>query len=70
MIGLITSSVVVSFPYARSQNAARPVITSEADFRRAMNELSNWGWVGNRRRVGAANLITLAKRKQALALAK
>jgi kynurenine formamidase len=55
---------------ARSQNAARPTIATEADFRRAMKELSNWGRWGDKDELGAANLITPAKRKQALGLAK
>jgi kynurenine formamidase len=59
----------VAIRSARSQNA-RPTITTEADFRRAMKELSNWGRWGDKDELGAANLITPAKRKQALALAK
>jgi hypothetical protein len=49
---------------------ARPAIATEADFRRAMKELSNWGRWGDQDELGAANLITPAKRKQALALAR
>ena len=49
---------------------ARPAIASDADFRRAMKELSNWGRWGEMDELGAANLITPAKRKQALALAR
>jgi kynurenine formamidase len=49
---------------------ARPAIATDADFRRAMKELSNWGRWGERDELGAANLITPAKRKQALALAR
>ena len=48
----------------------RPTLTTEADFNRAMKELSNWGRWGNDDELGAANLITPAKRKQALALPK
>lgn len=55
---------------AQNQNSGRPVITTETDFRRAMKELSNWGRWGDDDELGAANLITPAKRKQALALAK
>ena len=53
-----------------SQNSGRPTIVTEGDFRRAMKELSNWGRWGDSDELGAANLITPAKRKQALALAK
>ena len=42
VISLIALSVVVSIRYAQSQSSARLGITSEADFRRAMKELSNW----------------------------
>src|SRR5712691_9424736 len=60
----------VSLQYAQSQSTARPAIATEEDFRRAMKELSNWGRWGADDELGAANLITPAKRKQALALAK
>jgi len=60
----------VSLRYAQSQSTARPAIATEEDFRRAMKELSNWGRWGADDELGAANLITPAKRKQALALAK
>ena len=70
VIGLIVLSVAVSIPYARSQSNPRPTIANEADFHRAMKELSNWGRWGADDELGAANLITTAKRKQALALAK
>src|ERR1700694_6052039 len=70
-IGLVALGVAaVSIPHARSQSSARPTMANEADFRRAMKELSNWGRWGNDDELGAANLITPAKRKQALALAK
>src|SRR6266853_27669 len=69
-IGLIALGAVASIPQAQSQSSARPTMANEADFRRAMKELSNWGRWGNDDELGAANLITAAKRKQALALAK
>ena len=73
---IVVSSVVaivcvagLSVHDAQTQNG-RPTIATEADFRRAMKELSNWGRWGNNDELGAANLITPAKRKRALALAK
>jgi len=70
-IGLIALGVAaVSIPYAQSQSSARPTMANEADFRRAMKELSNWGRWGNDDELGAANLITAAKRKQALAFSQ
>src|ERR1700732_1634839 len=70
MTGLIVLCAAVSIPYAQGQSNARPAIPNEEDFRRAMKELSNWGRWGADDELGAANLITPAKRKQALALAK
>src|SRR5712691_12318250 len=70
VIGLIALGVGVSIPYARSASNGRPTIANEEDFRRAMKELSNWGRWGDDDELGAANLITPAKRKQALLLAK
>jgi kynurenine formamidase len=59
-----------SIPFAQSPASTRPTMATEEDFRRAMKELSNWGRWGNDDELGAANLITPAKRKQALALPK
>src|SRR5499426_450156 len=58
----------VAIHKARSQTTGRPTIKTEEDFRRAMKELSNWGRWGANDELGAANLITPAKRKQAMAL--
>ena len=70
MIGLIAlGAMATSIPQARSQTSARPTMANEADFHRAVKELSNWGRWGKDDELGAANLITPAKRKQALALA-
>jgi kynurenine formamidase len=60
----------VSIPYVRSQSNPRPALANEEDYHRALKELSNWGRWGADDELGAANLITPAKRKQALALAK
>ena len=70
VIGLIMLGVAVSIPYAQSQSNARTTIANEEDFRRAMKELSNWGRWGADDELGAANLITPTKRKQALASAR
>ncbi len=69
-LGLILFCVAVSVPYAESKSDTHPTIANEEDFRRAMKELSNTGRWGADDELGAANLITPAKRKQALALAK
>src|ERR1700694_2709382 len=70
VIGLVVLGGAVFIPYAQNPSNARPTIANEEDFRRAMKELSNWGRWGDDDELGAANLITPAKRKQALALAK
>ena len=70
VIGLIVLGAAVSIPYAQSQSNTRPTIANEEDYHRALKELSNWGRWGADDELGAANLITPAKRKQALALAK
>src|SRR5260221_14192464 len=44
--------------------------TTKEELERWMTELSNWGRWGKDDQLGAMNLITPAKRKQALALAK
>jgi kynurenine formamidase len=67
---VIVLVVAVSVFYAQSPANDRPTIKTEADFHRAMKELSNWGRWGKDDELGAANLITPAKRKQAIALAK
>ena len=70
VIGLIVLGAAVSIPYAQAQNKTRPTIANEEDYHRALKELSNWGRWGADDELGAANLITPAKRKQALASAK
>ena len=47
---------------------SRPAMTTEAEFLHALEELSNWGRWGADDGLGAANLITPAKRKAAAAL--
>src|SRR5215472_8051951 len=45
-------------------------ILTKADVDRMMTELSNWGRWGKDDQLGAVNLITAAKRKQAAALVR
>ena len=72
VVGLTSLMLLVGVALADAQGPGnpRPTITTEDDFHRALKELSNWGRWGNEDELGAANLITPAKRKQALALAK
>jgi kynurenine formamidase len=72
-VGVLIALVLVvgvSVHNAQNQSSGRPTIATETDFRRAMKELSNWSRWGDDDELGAANFITPAKRKQALALAK
>src|SRR5437899_5808158 len=60
--------IVVLFVHtARTQSNAHPKIATDAEFRSAMKELSNWGRWGEKDELGAANLMTPVKRKQSLA---
>jgi kynurenine formamidase len=54
----------------RVQVQGSKTMTTEEDFRRAFKELSNWGRWGQEDELGAANLITPAKRKAAAALVR
>lgn len=50
--------------------AQSPRNVTKVDFDRWMKELSNWGRWGKNDQMGAVNLITAAKRKQAVALVR
>jgi kynurenine formamidase len=60
-LSLLAIATVLSF--------AQPKLT-KADIEKMMAELSNWGRWGKQDQLGALNLITPAKRKQAAALVK
>src|SRR5713226_7582165 len=71
----LVSALLVGMPAVglsgqKAQSQTRKSITTENDFRQAMKDVSNWGRWGADDEMGAANLITPAKRKQALALAR
>ena len=68
-LSLAVWSVGDSFGQSANTDNRQTIVTAE-DFHRAMKEVSNWGRWGKDDELGAANLITPAKRKQALALAK
>jgi len=53
-----------------AQAQAQHQEATKADFERFMKELSNWGRWGKEDQMGAVNLITPAKRKQAVATVK
>jgi kynurenine formamidase len=56
-------------PEALAAAGTRPTV-SKADYEKWKTELSNWGRWGKDDQLGAINLITAAKRKQAAALVK
>jgi kynurenine formamidase len=58
------------FLLALAAFAQSPKTVSKADVERWMTELSNWGRWGKQDQVGTVNLITAAKRKQAVGLVK
>jgi hypothetical protein len=67
---LMAGSIMTGRAQQPAASAPRhaPVTKAEAD--RWMTELSNWGRWGKDDQLGALNLITLEKRRQAMALAK
>ena len=65
---LTISGLPTAAPSAQSSGAAQAV--AKADYDRWKTELSNWGRWGKDDQIGAVNLITPAKRRQAAALVK
>ena len=68
-IGLPTTAAISTTAQSAPQGGA-PQSVSRADFERWKKELSNWGRWGKDDQIGALNLITPAKRRQAAALVK
>jgi kynurenine formamidase len=73
-IAIVIAVVCVCLFGVSRIHAQRPqgnrTMATEDDFRRAMQDVSNWGRWGQDDQLGAANLITAAKRKQAAGLVK
>jgi len=68
-IGLPVAAAVSTTAQSAPQGAAPKPVT-RADFERWKKELSNWGRWGKDDQIGALNLITPARRRQAAALVK
>jgi kynurenine formamidase len=68
-IGLAVAAAISIFAQPGPQGTAPPSV-SRAQFERWKTELSNWGRWGKDDQIGALNLITPAKRRQAAALVK
>jgi kynurenine formamidase len=69
LVAAMTAGVVRSQGAGTQGGTSRPQVT-KAEFDRWKTELSNWGRWGKDDQLGALNLITPAKRKQAAALVK
>lgn len=68
-VGVVAVGALVPAPYAAQQTThPAPVTRAQAD--RWATELSNWGRWGATDELGALNLVTDQKRRQAMALAK
>src|SRR6266481_315102 len=66
---LATLFVVLGAAPCRSAETA-PARVTAAEFDRWISDISNWGRWGKDDELGTLNLITAAKRKQAISLAK
>jgi hypothetical protein len=66
--GLVALLFAAGWLVQPARTQARKTIATGEDFDQAMKELSNWGRWGQDDELGAANLITPAKRKQAAGL--
>ena len=64
----VLAALLIGTAAVTVDSQTRPAMTTEAEFLHAMEELSNWGRWGPEDGLGAANLITPAKRKAAAAL--
>src|SRR5437868_5948984 len=64
---VISAALILS---SQAQAQTQHQDATRADFDRFMTELSNWGRWGKDDQMGAVNLITPARRKQALGLVK
>ncbi|HMF92940.1 MAG TPA: cyclase family protein [Vicinamibacterales bacterium] len=73
-IGTLASVPVIALWWwgtvAQTAPGNHKTITTEAEFHQAMKDLSNWGRWGQDDELGAANLITPAKRRRAAALVR
>ncbi len=66
----LPAAAAVSMTAQSAPQGTAPTPVTRADFERWKKELSNWGRWGNDDQIGALNLITPAKRRQAAALVK
>src|SRR5215813_14641098 len=69
-VALAVLSLQLAPLHGPAQAQAQHQEATRADFDRYITELSNWGRWGKDDQMGAVNLITPAKRKQATSLVK
>jgi hypothetical protein len=70
LTGVILATLVLPAGRAHAQLATPHNLVTQGEYERWQTELSNWGRWGKDDELGTLNLITPAKRKRALALAK
>lgn len=70
VIGAVAATIFFGRSLVQTAPSVRKPITTEAEFKQAMKDLSNWGRWGPDDELGAANFITPARRKAAAALVK
>jgi kynurenine formamidase len=68
--GIALAALVLAGGRVRAQTSDPHPLVTPAEYQRWQTELSNWGRWGKDDELGTLNLITAAKRRQALALAK
>jgi kynurenine formamidase len=68
ILGLTIVVAVAALPFTSAAQSSRPPVNAE-EFDRLFQQVKNWGRWGADDQLGSVNLITAAKRKQALSLA-
>src|ERR687896_108879 len=68
VVAVTIGSLTTALRSAQTGGSSAPV--TKADYERWKTELSNWGRWGRDDQIGALNLVTPAKRRQAAALVK
>lgn len=70
IMGTLTIGALTTVTRSAQSGGSTPSVITKADFERWKTELSNWGRWGKDDQIGALNLITPAKRRQAAALVR
>jgi kynurenine formamidase len=70
LVVLLLAALAVERPFSQAPSSTARRIVSADEYERWKKELSNWGRWGNDDQIGALNLITPAKRRQAAGLVR